>query len=113
MTIFRWITALTKDLFATAQRPLFLVVDNAKNADFSNCICRILLIMGADVVHLSDIYQSSLTLYDCFDGEINVLDKFGRVELSLTKQCTEKNRKIYKKTFSQNSFWSIDYNAKV
>ena len=97
-SIFKWLSMLTEDLFVTAERPLFLVINQTKNEDFLNHVCRALTSLGADVVNLAEFYPKEFCHVNCFDGVAEINKKAGKIEITFTKN----HKKIYKKTFLQN-----------
>ena len=104
-SIFKWLQNLTKDLFVTLERPLFLVVDQAKNEDFSNHVCRALAYLGADVVNLAEFYPKEFCPVNYFDGIVCINKKSNKIEITFTKN----NKKIYKRTFSKKAITSKKY----
>ena len=99
-SILKWLSCLTSELFITAERPIFLVINHTKNEDFSHYVCRILSLFGADVICLADFYPQEFCPIGYFDGIINIDKKLNGIELSLCKN----NKKTYKRTFSLKDF---------
>ena len=97
-SVFKWLNSLTKDLFVTLERPIFLVVNQTKNEDFTNHVCRTLTSLGADVVNLADFYPKEFCHLNCFDAIVEINKKSAGIEIAFTKN----NKKIYKKTFEEN-----------
>ncbi len=102
-SIFKWLSSLTKDLFVTLERPIFLVVSQTENEDFTNHVCRTLTSLGADVVNLADFYPKEFCHLNCFDAIVGISKKSSGIEITYTKN----NKKIYKKTFEESSHSTI------
>ena len=99
---FKWICALTKDLFVTSERPIFLIINHTYNEDVTNHVCRILTFLGANVVVLEDFCPNEFYNAEIFDAVIKINKKPREIELSLTKS----NKKTYKKSFLKSSFFN-------
>ena len=85
MTLLKWLNSITNDLFATAERPLFLVTNQIANEDFANFTCHLLATLGADVVFLNgDSRCNDYNIHYC-DGIINLALASKGVELKFIK----------------------------
>ena len=104
MCVFKWLKSFTLDLFVTAERPIVLIVNQAKNEDFSSHVCRLLTLWGADVVHLIDLYPKDFYCFNYYDCVIFIEEIYNRVTLVLNKPHCSPNKKTAKKTFSQKDF---------
>jgi hypothetical protein len=100
MPVLKWLQSVTKGLFATCERPLFLVFCEQLN-DFSNSVCNMLSVLGGDVVTLCD--KKPFIDYSLYDGAFLISFKNNYVTIKTTVKRALK-LKVYKKTFSKNCF---------
>ena len=103
MYVFKWLNSLTIDLFVTAERPIILIVNQTKNENFSNHVCRIFSLLGADVVSLTDLRSKAFSFLNCFDGIIYISEKSDKIAISICKPHAGA-KKTRKKTFSHKDF---------
>lgn len=103
-SLLKWFSLVTSDLFATAERPVFLVEDKQQNEDFTNGICHLLAVLGADVVCINDFKKLGLNTYDCLDGIFTISPSLDGIDLSFVKNDCKTTKKVFKKHFSANSF---------
>ena len=113
MTLLKWLNSITDDLFATAERPLFLVTNQIANEDFANFTCHLLATLGADVVFLNgDSRCNDYNIHYC-DGIINLTLANKEVELKFIKNHLQNYKKTYKKLFSIDSFNNVGFIRRV
>ncbi|MBQ4098656.1 MAG: hypothetical protein IJC87_00835 [Clostridia bacterium] len=97
MSVLKWLSIVTCGLFATHERPIFLLFDE-NSLEISNEICNLLSYLGADVVSLCQNETVCKKDYTLYDGVFTITKKFSKVLVSFERLNGQK-RKIYRKTF--------------
>lgn len=102
MCVLKWLQSISRGLFATYERPIFLIFDE-NFPDGTAVICNILSYLGGDVVSLCK--KEHLSQEDCFlyDGVFTVCQKFGKVTI-VCKHLKGKKAKVFKKSFFVKDF---------
>ena len=98
MPVLKWLRSVTDGLFATCERPIFLVVD-FYNGDFSNTVCNFITILGGDVIRLCKVESIPLADYNLYECVLSVFLQKNRIKLVL-KRTKNSKTKIFKKTFA-------------
>lgn len=97
MSILRWLSIVTRGLFATHERPIFLLFDE-NSLEISSEICNLLSYLGADVVSLCQNETVSKNDYSLYDGAFTVTKKSNRILVTFERLNVQK-RKTYRKIF--------------
>ena len=102
-----WVKKVTDGLFATLERPIFLLVCESGLEDFKNGLCHILAILGADVVCICDKKFIRDLNYLDFDGFFTLSDGKTTANVEFFRLSEKRGRKTYKKSFISTSFGCI------
>ena len=102
MVLLKWLQGVTQGLFATSERPIFLLFDENCNEP-SNVICNYIAVLGGDVVRFCKNSEVSAGDFSLYDGVIRVFLKRKRVNVVFIKE-KEGCKKSYKKSFSVQIF---------
>ena len=98
MVLLKWLQFITKGLFATSERPLFLLFDESCNEP-SNVVGNYLSVLGGDVVRLCKDCEETTCDFSLYDGIVRVFYKRERVIVVFIKEKTK-----YKKSFPMQIF---------
>lgn len=97
MPVLKWLKIVTSGLFATHERPIFLLLDE-NSQDFASAICKFIAFLGGDVVRLCEKDSVSSKDYLFYDGVFTVSSTKKHVALVFKRQKGQK-KKIYRKIF--------------
>ncbi len=100
MPLLKWLKNITEGLFITAERPVFIVVTHLDNEDFSNSLCHLLAILGADVVNIKGASDLDICSYRYCDGLFTSELFSNKITVTFTKNTPENCKKLYKKRFT-------------
>ena len=104
MPLLKWLRSITEELFATAERPIFLITNLSLHQDFTNYFCHLLAILGANVVVLNGQGKADWYNANYYDGIFDLRPLANGVEVLFLKNYPESCNKTYKKTFPLSTF---------
>ncbi len=102
-----WVREVTDGLFATLERPIFLLVCENGLEDFKNGLCHILAMLGADVVCICDKKFICDLNYLDFDGFFTLNDCKTTATVEFLRSNEKRGGKTYKKSFISKSFGCV------
>ena len=102
MVLLKWLQFVTKGLFATSERPIFLLFDENCHEP-SNVISNCIAVLGGEVVCLCKDGVVGENDFSLYDGIFRVFAKSGRVSVVFVKEKSG-FKKNYKKSFSTQIF---------